>query len=108
MEQYMITIEYCEYGRAVSDFDCLDWLDIVKSSTDGYFQVSTSVPISVIRLAIAKGEINYNNVVFIYNNITLNINEYGSIIDCPKGFCDIQIKISEKILTTACYKRKNK
>lgn len=107
----MITIEYCEDGSPVSDFYCEYFVDEIKAAIDEMedfnFQVSTTLPIDYIRLAIVKGEIDCTKVALKFNNEIIPINEYGAIVNYPKGmmkWCDV----GEQILRTAMMKRKSK
>jgi len=103
----MITIEYCEDGQPISDFSCSDWLYNVKQVTaDHIFRVSTSLPIGFIRLAIVRGELDYNNVTFLYCGHPFQANRFGAILDWPTGFCDRYIAVCEDILRAAMKKKR--
>lgn len=105
----MIYIEYVEYGSAVSDFEYKMWLENIKNilkavdngemKYDSRFSVSTSVPISAVRLAICKGEIDNAHVAFIYKNKVFQADKNGRIADWPKGFADAEGELAFKILT---------
>jgi hypothetical protein len=103
----MITIEYCEDGIAVSDFNYQVWIDTVKSMKgDHCFRVSTSLPIDLVRIAILKDEILYSNVNFKYEGKLLQPNQYGSLSDWPFGFCGVEADMCGQILRLAAAKRK--
>jgi len=105
----MIVIEYCEEGLPVSDFNYKDWLNLVKNTrVDHCFKVSTSLPIQLIRLAIVKGEISRDDIIFKYFENTFQANQYGAIANWPLGFCDREIGICEEIIRCAFKKKTNK
>lgn len=106
----MITIEYCENGTAVSDFNYSDWLyNVIKNAkADHTFLVSTSLPINLVRLAIIRDELDYRHVYFLYCGYSFQANEYGVISNWPHGFCDRDIAVSEDILRYATKKKKTK
>lgn len=107
----MITIEYCKYGVPVSDFNYNEWLNSViesqnNSNNDTIYQVSTSLPIDIVRLAIVKGDLDNSNVRFLFNGQSFQANEYGAIKDWMKGFCDIQLDVSIDTIKLAIDKRR--
>jgi hypothetical protein len=114
----MITIEYTKYGTPVSDFETDKWMkmivhcqncdcDKLNKIPDFNFCVSTSILFSVIRLAIVKGELDYKQIKFKFEDKIISINEYGAITDWPNGFADLDISLSQDILQLAMKKRKN-
>ena len=70
------------------------------------WDVSTSILITAIRLEIAKGKIDWRKIQFKFDDKVFQANEYGSIQDWPKGFCDIETDLCEQILKSAIEKRK--
>lgn len=104
----MIYIEYTEQGEPVSDFNYTKFVERVKQNIDNddmLFQVSTSTPITAVRYAIAAGEIDYKKIIFLFNDGVFTSNEYGCLQHWPAGFCDVELSLCEKILTTALRKR---
>lgn len=109
----MITIEYCEDGVPISDFEYPYAIQTIcdyckEETSDLELRLSTSIIITAIRLEIAKGNIDYNKIKFQYKNKKFQANEYGVILDWPKGFCDIETDLCEQILRVAMEKRKCK
>jgi hypothetical protein len=103
----MIIIDYCKHGKAVSDFDSSDWIcEVKKTKHNRTFQVSTSLPVDLVRLAIVSDEINCKDVTFLYCGDYFQANEYGAIENWPTGFCDGQIAVIEDILRRAIEKKK--
>jgi hypothetical protein len=102
--------EYTPKGVAVSDFEVKqlateyvryinDWLNY-----DGEPQVffySTSNIFFALKEKVAKGEIDHKHILFRFEGKDITINEYGSIVDWPKGFCDIETSLSESTLLAA-------
>jgi len=102
----MITIEYCAEGEPVSDFEYRDWLEKIKNYPDGHFQVSTTIPIQAVRLAVARGVLPHQGVCFLYESKIIRVNEYGAILDWPPGFADVDTYHAEEILRTAMARRR--
>lgn len=103
----MITIEYCEEGRAVSDFAVESWLeDIMRfkerwPGQDWWSKVSSAIPVTAMRHAIVTGKITCEDVTFVFAGKSFQANKYGAIPDWPNGFCDRDASYSEQILRTA-------
>jgi hypothetical protein len=115
----MIYIEYSEYGIAISDFEHKEWLDRLKETLcynkkfdnigyDTKFAVSTSLPISAVRLAICRGEIDNAHIAFIYKNKIFQTDKNGRIADWPRGFADIEGDLTEDMLTCQVKRHKVK
>lgn len=108
----MIIIEYCDGGEAVSDFVCGNWLYKVlhvptdPAFYDHVFQVSTSLPIYLVRRAIATGKLSHQLVTFLFGDHKFQANRYGAIMGWPMGFCDMEIHVAEDILRAAMKLRK--
>jgi hypothetical protein len=104
----MTVIEYAEHGSAVTDFNFRDWLYNVKHNLgkDARFIVSTSVAIHAVRLAIARDEIPAEEIVFQYFGHGFQANEYGAILEWPRGFADVENALAEDILRAAMRKRR--
>jgi len=104
----MLTIEYCESGKSISDFDIESWVDYIVKVKDLNlrFKVSTSLPIDAIRLAIVQGRLDYRKVVFAFEDKTMQVNEFGALLNWSNGFCDKGVRYAEKILRHAVSMRK--
>jgi hypothetical protein len=107
----MVKIEYCKEGESISDFDYDKWIEIVKSAIiknqDITFKVSTSIPIHAIRLEIIKGNIECNDVVFVYKEEEYHSNEFGEIQNHPNGFAGLHWILCGQIVMAQIYKRGN-
>ena len=105
----MITIEYAGNGFAVNDFLAEQWLRDLLSwdpARDHHSVISSSLPIALVREAIAKGNLSHDKVTFVFEGRSFQANEYGSIPDWPRGFCDKEIACSERILRAAMDRRR--
>jgi hypothetical protein len=106
----MVTVEYAEHGNPVSDFNASDWLyevkRTIKEGREHRFVVSTGIPILLLKLAIARDEIKHTDVTFSYFGQVFQANEYGALMDWPRGFADRQNAICEDTLRAAILKRK--
>ena len=110
----MITLEYCEDGEPVSDFNYRHWLEkftlTIRAGLDidANYKVSTSLPIIAVRHEIAKGEIDHQKIIFKFGEHHLRSNEYGVMDNWPEGYCDIDLDLCSKILRLGAKKRKEK
>jgi len=98
----MITIEYCKEGLAISDFEYQKYVDIIKDyimhNNDFDLKVSTEVLVNAIRVEIYKGNIDCNDIGFMFEDKILYPDKDGRIQNWPNGFCDINLELIEKLL----------
>lgn len=87
----MITIEFCRDGEPVSDFDYLEWLDLVRNIQGPglVFKVSTSIAIDVIRAEIFVDNIPHTEIRFLYRGEYIYPNKDAKLPVWPRGFCDL-------------------
>ena len=101
----MKTIEYCVDGEAISDFYIQDKVREIAQGSKKNFKFSTENIFTAIRLAVVQGIINHDEIVFKFGNEKINVNKFGAIPNCPKGFCDLNVSLSEAILRTVYLKK---
>ena len=98
----MITVEYCQEGEAVSDFDVFSFVqDIIqdlKQDIDKEIKVSTSDVIHKIRSEIAQNNIHYDAIQFKYKDEIITVDANGRMPYEPRGFADIDMDICDEIL----------
>lgn len=96
--------EYNENGIAVSDFrvekNFKEIVDYLNQYPDGLsvWIFSTENIFSRIRLGIIEKEINWENVVFVFENSEYSLNKYGQIENWPENFLNLSFSMAEKIL----------
>ena len=99
----MIYIEYTEHGLAVSDFHYEKWLNQLKThlkkTKSVITRVSTSIPITALRLAICRGEIDNTRIAFVYKDKVFQADKDGRIDNWPRGFADVDEDLSYSMLT---------
>ena len=105
----MIIVTYDYNGLAVSDFNVettyrniIKFMDVAQA-----YCFSTSPIFTRIRLGVVRGELDCNEIQFAFHYVDIPINEYGAIVNWPKGFCDSDIDMSEKIMKAAMKLRKS-
>jgi hypothetical protein len=105
----MITIFYHHDGDPVSDFEIKEWVYSLLEEHDSVGSVnkvvSNSLPIHAIRLEVARGNLDCDDVKFIFGGREITCNPYGAINRWPNGFADIDTDYCEKILKEASTKR---
>lgn len=100
----MTTIEYDTIdGQMIADGNAEDFALSLLSSGSSYAKVSTA---NVIHAARALAVEHNFQVEFIFEGKTITPNEYGAILDWPKGFCDKTLNWTSRVLTFAVRKRK--
>jgi hypothetical protein len=101
-------IEYCAEGKAITEWNFQEWIDEVArlQDTNELMKVSTELAIDMVRSAILDEKINPNNIQFLFNGIEANVNEYGVIIDWPKGLADFSNRVIINIVEKQCARRK--
>jgi len=119
----MIRVEYTRLYNsvAISDFEVeneyrnfvrnYDWYRACWRPTDDYqdtYYYATSNIITRIRVGIAEGELDASKIMFHYNGLDFQANEYGAIPNWPEGFCDTEFKLCERLVRAATAKRKAK
>ena len=98
-----LTVEYCEDGKAVSDFEVEKWLsdlihNLEHSGLAIWAKVSTETPIHAVRVAVYRRLLDYRLVRIYYDGHFLPIDSHGRINDWPAGFCDKIYKSIEVLL----------
>lgn len=88
----MITIIYDAYaGVSIPDGKVQDtvyeWIEI-NSHKNSIYHTSTGLVIDAMRLAIKNCMIPTRDVLFVFNDMAFQANEYGQFETWPKGFCD--------------------
>jgi hypothetical protein len=100
----MVIIHYCPEGEAVSDFAVEEWFEEVKrlrkrwGDDDLYREVSTTLPVSRVRVAINEGDLSPEDVLFVFRGEELVPTANGRLHRWPEGFCDAEQKLLERLL----------
>ena len=108
----MITIEYCEDGEPISDFNYEDWITRIKNyflyakEQDWYLKASTDIAIQALRLEIAKGNINCEDITFAFKDEKFKANKYGVFNKVPDGFCKAHFDLIWQIIRVGIDKHK--
>jgi hypothetical protein len=94
----MNRVEYSEKGIPVNDFYALSTAENIKLVDNLELCYSTSNIFNAIRLLIVQDKLDFNNIVFVYKGEEIKITKYGSILNWPDGFLDLDMEICEGIL----------
>lgn len=90
-------------GKTLPDGRIMEWAERLAERFNrgplncGEF-VSNAAMVDAIRLLIAKGVLDHEEVVFRYEGKDIRPNRYGMIVHWPKGFCDSRDNILEELL----------
>lgn len=106
-----ITVEYCENGLPVSDFNCekiyQGILEIYQENKrDINLKISNEILIERLALGIVQDQIDCEDLFIIFKNERLYMNKHGIIIHWPSGFCDTRFNIIHKKIQLETTKRK--
>ena len=103
----MIIIEYCASGKAISDFALKPFIELLTLLEDGgMVQVSTANVVTAVKLAVLKGQLDYKEIQFWFEDKIISLNEYGCLDDWPDGFADTEVNMCEEILMISIENRK--
>ena len=95
----MITIIYCAEGEAVSDFGVEEWWAKVQAyGGNVLLRVSTTPPIDRVRVAVCEGDLLPEDVEIEYKGRIQHPDSDGRLAWWPKGFCDIAMRLLERLL----------
>ena len=105
-----LILEYAKTGKAVSDFEVEEiFQELIKYTPcrcNTRVTLSTANIFDRFRLAVVSGEISPKDVAFKFEGRVININKYGRLSEWPMGFCDWELRTSEKILRLAMQMRR--
>lgn len=101
-----LVISYMEAGLTIADIKVMKWAEELaeifhKGTVSCLRIVSNAAMVDAIRLLIAKGVLDYKEVVFRYEGKDIKPNRYGMIVHWPNGFCDSRDNILEDLLTAS-------
>jgi hypothetical protein len=102
----MITIEYCQEGKAISDFEIDQWINNLITQGIGEFKISNSLPAAAIRLAILENRLKHSDVVIKFMDKIFKFNEYAIISDWPYDLFNKETEFCCKILKAQIRKMK--
>lgn len=98
----MLRITYDSlFGEAVADGRVETLVSLIAKIPDFRASYSTENVFLALRLAVARGDIEHHNIVFVYKCQEIRISKYGFIEDWPKGFCDTTDDTINEILKIA-------
>lgn len=97
-------IEYSPKGVAVSDFELESYVESL--GIHAHAVVSTENVIWKVKQLIANGQLNHEQVTFVFEGKEIHPNYYGAVLDWPEGFADTQNRIAEDTMLAAYKKTK--
>lgn len=99
-------------GMTIAEGRAADYIaDVVKKAAAGdvaEYRFGQSLLISLLRLAVNRGELNHQDVMFYFEERELPVNAYGVINDWPAGFCDTEDRVIEELVLLSARKSKLK
>lgn len=109
----MVTIEYCNDGKPISDFGFHKYLIPImlnsqRTDIDITYKFSTSIPFRKIQIGILQGAIDYKNIQIKFRGETFKLDKYGTSNNWPEGCADIYSRLSEEFLKLMISKRRVK
>jgi hypothetical protein len=97
-------VDYTRNGTAWSDFGIREQAQALAEG-GGSVSTCTGNLIHAVRLLIAEGKVDANDIELRFNGSHVICNRYGAIVECPCGFADTDVRICEDILKAAMCKR---
>ena len=93
----MLRVVYCEQGNPYSDFNLLENAQLIidhyqkkihQNNRDIIIKVSTSNIIQALRVLVSRGNLQSNEICFMFNEDVITINEHCELTKYPIGFMD--------------------
>jgi hypothetical protein len=103
----MKTVEYSSAGTAIPDCIAEQAAQSFLEGHDEHINVSSGIFIDAIRALVAERKFDHTQVQFMWMGDVIPINERGSPIDWPKGFCDTTMNLQGRIIQARIKARKN-
>lgn len=98
----MVTIEYCEKGIPISDWDAQGWVDSIRrrilSEKDDHYYISTSPPIHLLRAEMYERKIPWDKVQFMWQGKILNHNENARFDPWPDDWLEVMGDVSGRLV----------
>ena len=88
-----LVVNFSDKGTAIPDLKVKEWAEyainqhLTLPGDETTIEVGTMVMINAIRLAVKRGTLDCNNVVFKYNDDMIKISKEGEFDHWPIGFC---------------------
>lgn len=107
----ILEIYYREDGVAYGDFGLLEnGQKIIKEYLDGKCSkrsVSTGNIVEALRVLVSRGELQYTDICFIFNEKKIYLNENIEYLEYPKGFLDYERTFLRELIETRLKKGKD-
>jgi hypothetical protein len=104
----VIIITYHPLGNAIPDGAIAAYVEEVKGDIALWKNgsqkpfcknpVGSEGVILALRIAIAKGEIEHNDIAFFWNGLLIQTDENGTIYPWPTGFCSAHFDMALEML----------
>jgi len=103
-----LLVTYGKSGRCIPDLTVGSWAEGVVSDYRRYKKhsseedygvyVGTEAMVTALRVLALRGEIPYNELVFVFDDKEITINGDARLSSWPDGFCDTQDKMLTELL----------
>lgn len=99
----MLIITYdSENGRVVQDAKvesyCTSLIECTEQTdVENEVIVGSSIIIDQFRVLVKEGKIKYKNIIFRFNDVDIRINVHGDLENYPRGFCDYNDLLLNKL-----------
>jgi hypothetical protein len=98
-------------GECIPDYYMQSQLDFILNEVQEhegrhYVYFGNEPMVNKTRLLVVRGLLKPEEIIYIWNNTILTINEYGAWVDCPIHVTSPDTETCIEILRFACNKRK--
>lgn len=94
----MINVTYQKLGGITCADGEVEGVAAAIIATGRDVTVSSFLLINQIRILVKRGKWNCDNIIFLYENYKIRINEDGRLSHWPEGFCDIYDHILNELV----------
>jgi hypothetical protein len=101
----MLTVNYTRDGLPIGDRDAENYARRLISR-DVAVNVSTANVIQALRCFIAEGDLDCENVRFLFDGQPVMVNRFGACTDWPNGWCDLGVRMAERTMMAAMSKKR--
>ena len=91
----MLTIEFNQLGESMPDHMVEDYvlytMEKYNSGRITKISVSQELVVDAFKMLVAEGEIDCNEIQFLYRGEIITVNKYGTIANYPGKFCSTML-----------------
>jgi hypothetical protein len=100
-KKYMLIINYNETGKPCPDFKILvqaeEIISNYKINKVDTVHVSTENILDALRVCVLRGHLSFDDICFVINGKTVNLDKIANYINYPNDFIDISVYLLREL-----------